>query len=414
MDLDAHLGQRVLEGRPARVLAEHDLALAGTDGLRIHDLVGGPFPEHAVLVDARFVGEGVAPDHSLVELHRVARESAHHSAGAGQFADLDSHFDLGELLLAGTDGHDDLLHGRVARPLTDPVDGALDLACARGDGGQRVGDGEAEVVVAVGADDVLTRHPLADRPNAIGPLDRHGEADRVGDVEGAGAVVDGSLEHVAHEVEVGAGGVLRRKLDVFGVLTGPGHGRDRLVQHLRGAHAQLVLHVGGAGGDEDVDAPLLGRLDGLPAAVDVLVGGAGQAADDRATHRRSDGMHGVEVALAGDWEASLDVVDAQACQLVGDLELLADVQGDARGLLAVAEGGVEDDHPFLRCRCAHGVFLSGCSVNRLVDWCRCGRTAPENRRTPRPGGGRCGRTRMWTFALGQKQEVEVLSHQETV
>src|SRR5206468_3335927 len=43
-----------------------------------------------------------------------------------------------------------------------------------------------------------------------------------------------------------------------------------------------------------------------------------------------------------DREARLDHVDAQPCELVGDLELLLAVQGDSGRLLAVAQSRVED------------------------------------------------------------------------
>ena len=49
--------------------------------------------------------------------------------------------------------HDDLFERRVARALADAVDRALDLPHAGADRGQRVGDGEAEIVVAVRAED---------------------------------------------------------------------------------------------------------------------------------------------------------------------------------------------------------------------------------------------------------------------
>jgi hypothetical protein len=61
------------------VLAQHQLGLAHTDRRRIHDLVGGPLAQHAVLVDARFVRERVAADDRLVELHGVAGETADHA-----------------------------------------------------------------------------------------------------------------------------------------------------------------------------------------------------------------------------------------------------------------------------------------------------------------------------------------------
>ena len=61
-----------------------------------------------------------------------------------------------------------------------------------------------------------------------------------------------------------------------------------------------------------------------------------------APHGLGDRLDRLEVALAGDREARLDHVDAEARQLLGDLELLADVERDPGRLLAVAQGGVED------------------------------------------------------------------------
>ncbi len=78
------------------------------------------------------------------------------------------------------------------------------------------------------------------------------------------------------------------------------------------------------------------------------------AGDGRAAHRLGDGLDRLEVALAGDREPGLDHVDPEARELLGDLELLADVERDARRLLAVAQGGVEDLHVV-----AHGCALSG-------------------------------------------------------
>ena len=60
---------------------------------------------------------------------------------------------------------------------------------------------------------------------------------------------------------------------------------------------------------------------------------------------RAIALHGLEVARRGDREAGLDDVDAEARELVGDLELLGRVQRDAGRLLAVAQRGVEDDDP---------------------------------------------------------------------
>ena len=72
--------------------------------------------------------------------------------------------------------------------------------------------------------------------------------------------------------------------------------------------------------------------------------GARQAGDHGSMDLAGDRLHGLEVAGRGDREARLDDVDAQARELVGDLELLGRVQRDARRLLAVAQRGVEDQY----------------------------------------------------------------------
>ena len=59
-------------------------------------------------------------------------------------------------------GHHDLFERRVAGPLAEAVDRAFDLPAPGLDRGQAVGDGQAQVVVAVRADDGLVdvRHVL--------------------------------------------------------------------------------------------------------------------------------------------------------------------------------------------------------------------------------------------------------------
>ena len=85
------------------------------------------------------------------------------------------------------------------------------------------------------------------------------------------------------------------------------------------------------------------------------------AGDDRAAHGLGDGLHRLEVALAGDREPGLDDVDPEARELLRDLELLADVERDARRLLAVPQGRVEDLHVV-----AHGSALSGSRGSRVA------------------------------------------------
>ena len=52
-------------------------------------------------------------------------------------------------------GHDDFFQGAVAGPFAEAVDGAFDLAGPFLHGGQAVGHGQAQVVVAMDAEDDL-------------------------------------------------------------------------------------------------------------------------------------------------------------------------------------------------------------------------------------------------------------------
>ena len=96
-----------------------------------------------------------------------------------------------------------------------------------------------------------------------------------------------------------------------------------------------------------MDARPLGVLDRVPGRVDVLEAGARQAADDRAVDLAGDRLDRLEIARRGDREARLDDVHAKARELVRDLQLLLLVERDARRLLTVAQGGVEDPYPVL-------------------------------------------------------------------
>jgi len=106
-----------------------------------------------------------------------------------------------------------------------------------------------------------------------------------------------------------------------------------------------------AGGDEGVNPRAARVPDGFPRGVDVLPVAPREAADDghvavlpegRVPDLDGDGAHGVQVVGGGCREAGLDDVDAEAGELAGDDELLGAGHGGARGLLPVAERGVED------------------------------------------------------------------------
>ena len=80
--------------------------------------------------------------------------------------------------------------------------------------------------------------------------------------------------------------------------------------------------------------------------------------DDRAAHGLGDRLDRLEVAVGRDREAGLDDVDPEAGELLGDLQLLGDVERDAGRLLAVSQCRVEDlDRVHVACLRAVGVLL---------------------------------------------------------
>ena len=96
-----------------------------------------------------------------------------------------------------------------------------------------------------------------------------------------------------------------------------------------------------------MDAPPLGRLDRLGAAVDVVERGAGEPADDGILGALGDLVDGGEIAFRGDRKAGLDDVDAHLVEQRGDFELFLVRHGGAGALLAVAQGGVENNDAVL-------------------------------------------------------------------
>ena len=106
-----------------------------------------------------------------------------------------------------------------------------------------------------------------------------------------------------------------------------------------------------AGSDEGMDARLPCVAHGLPGGVDVPLVAPREAADDGhmailadgcVPHLDGDGSHGIKVVRRGRREARLYDVDAEAGELARDDELLRAGHGGPRGLLPVAERGVED------------------------------------------------------------------------
>ena len=173
---------------------------------------------------------------------------------------------------------------------------------------------------------------------------RDGVAHGIGDVDGGRPGPDDLGQHLVQVLRVGAGGVHGRELDVGAVALGPLHHGHGHFHDLFPVLAELVHLVNLRGGEEHVDAGPLGVLHGAPGLVNVVGMGAGQRGDDGALDLPGDGGNRLEVAGGAGGEAGLDDVHVHPLELPGDFHLLGAGHADARRLLAVAEGGVQEKH----------------------------------------------------------------------
>ena len=100
-----------------------------------------------------------------------------------------------------------------------------------------------------------------------------------------------------------------------------------------------------AGGNEGMDAAMGGRGHRLGAGLDVTLGRPGQATDHRTigrAHSLRNALNSREISWAGKGEAGFNDVHPQAGQLVGNRQLFLEIQAGTRRLLAIAQGGIED------------------------------------------------------------------------
>ena len=225
-----------------------------------------------------------------------------------------------------------IAHSTCRAPACSP---ANELATAR-----------PEVVVAVDRQHDVAQpgrqlvQPAQERRVLLG----HRVADGVGDVDRRRALVDRDLDDLGGVLDVGARGVHRGELDVVDQRRAWATAARAWPLTSSRVEAQLVLDVDVRRRDERVDPRPLGVAYRPVGGIDVPHMNAREAGDDGALDLAGDRLHGLEVARRGDREAGLDDVDPQPRELVRDLELLARVQRDPRRLLAVSQGGVEDDY----------------------------------------------------------------------
>src|ERR687896_1230787 len=107
------------------------------------------------------------------------------------------------------------------------------------------------------------------------------------------------------------------------------------------SHPELRGHVDLACGNEGVNAGSLRRADGRRRSVDVVWIDTRKPRDDRSLHSLGDRPNGLGLPFRCDWKTGFDDIDSEARDVLGDLDLLLEVETNAGGLFPVPQRRVE-------------------------------------------------------------------------
>src|SRR5690348_16783005 len=187
------------------------------------------------------MGEGVGTDDGLGPLGLHTGEASDEAAGGDDLSRVHVNVEI-EVGAASADRHDDVFGGGVAGALAQAVEAGIYALSAVAEAGEGVGDGEAEVVVAVGGD-VDVGELALDVGDELAELPGQGEANGVAEGDEAHAFGADGADDFEDEVVLGAGGVFEGEVYVGGVLAAAGNGGARHLQHFVASLAELDLAV---------------------------------------------------------------------------------------------------------------------------------------------------------------------------
>ena len=158
--------EAMLERRVATAGGEYDAIVVDAHILGVDDFVRLHVLQHAVLMDAGGVREGVTAYDGFVGLHRHVHQAGDEAAGGVYALGVDVCVDA-EARVVTLEDHGHFFERGVAGALADAIDGHFRLACAGQNAGHGVGRRHAEVVVTVYGEDCLVHaidmlHEVAD------------------------------------------------------------------------------------------------------------------------------------------------------------------------------------------------------------------------------------------------------------
>ena len=190
-------------------------------------------------------------------------------------------------------------------------------------------------------------YALNDLPDGFAKLMRDRVAYGIRDIDGARAGINSLLNDAAEEVDLGTAAIFTGELHITTQVAGALDRMHGLFDHLIRWQAQLVFHMNGAGGNEGVDTSGVGIDQGFGSSIDIRIHCPGQTAHGAVLDGLGNTLYRFEVAGASNREAGFNHVHPQFFQCLGDPQLLFPGHGCTRALLAIAQGGIENDDAIL-------------------------------------------------------------------
>src|SRR4029077_11368321 len=171
----------------------------------IHDLVGFTLLQDTVLVNAGAVSEGVFADDRFAPGDMQTAHSADDARGLQNLASGDVGPQVRKVFAAGFDGHHHLFEGAIARAFTNAVERALHLTGSSLHRRQRVGDRQAQIIVAMHTDHGLVDvfHVCTEIGDQGAVLFRDGVADGIRNIYRGGSGIYGRLHNLGQELGLG-------------------------------------------------------------------------------------------------------------------------------------------------------------------------------------------------------------------
>ena len=173
-------------------------------------------------------------------------------------------------------------------------------------------------------------------------LIRQAIASGIRNVDHRGTCLDDSLNHASQILIVCTTCILGVELHILYVLLGILDGSHGTLDDFLAGRVELIFDVAIAGTDASMDSLVLGILQCLGSAINILLHCTSQRTDGWPCNRLGNLHHRIEVARAWNREARLNDINAQLLQRLSHLNLLNRVQLTSWNLLAIAKGCVEN------------------------------------------------------------------------